>query len=43
MDIQQYMQEVGQNARSASRQMVMATLATKNAALLAIAAQINST
>jgi len=43
MDIQAYMQKVGQQARSASRQMATVTLAQKNATLLAIADRINAT
>ncbi|BCE03413.1 glutamate-5-semialdehyde dehydrogenase [Marinicellulosiphila megalodicopiae] len=42
MDIHAYMQEVGQNARHASRQMATVTAAQKNAALLAIAERINA-
>lgn len=37
MDIQQYMQEVGQRARIASRKMAMADTSAKNKALLCIA------
>jgi len=37
MDIQQYMAELGRNARAASRQVAAATTGVKNAALLAIA------
>ena len=43
MNIHAYMQEVGQQARAASRQMATATLAQKNATLLAIADRINAT
>jgi glutamate-5-semialdehyde dehydrogenase len=42
MDIKQYMQEVGQAARSASRAMARASTADKNAALLAMAAMIRT-
>lgn len=37
MDIQQYMAELGRNARAAARQVAAATTGVKNAALLAIA------
>jgi len=37
MDIQQYMNEVGRNARAAARKVAAATTGVKNAALLAIA------
>ena len=40
MDIKQYMQQVGQQAREASREMARADTATKNRALLNIAAAI---
>lgn len=40
MDVKQYMQQVGQEARAASRLMARAETATKNAALLAMAAAI---
>ena len=40
MDIKDYMQTVGRQARAASRRLSMATTAEKNAALLAIAAAI---
>jgi glutamate-5-semialdehyde dehydrogenase len=40
MDIKQYMQRLGQNARTASRLMAKADTATKNRALLSIAAAI---
>ncbi|MGE5385762.1 MAG: glutamate-5-semialdehyde dehydrogenase [Betaproteobacteria bacterium] len=40
MDIKQYMQTVGRQARAASRRLAMASTAEKNAALLAIAAAI---
>lgn len=42
MDIQQYMLEVGQQARAASRKMAAAESKAKNAALLAIADQIEA-
>ena len=41
-DIKQYMQQVGINARAASRRMAMADTATKNRALIAIADAILS-
>jgi glutamate-5-semialdehyde dehydrogenase len=40
MDIKDYMQTVGRQARAASRRLAMASTAEKNAALLAIAAAI---
>ena len=40
MDIKQYMNEVGQRARAASRAMARADTATKNQALSLIAAAI---
>ena len=40
MEIKQYMQTVGRQARAASRRLAMASTAEKNAALLAIAAAI---
>lgn len=40
MDVKHYMQQVGQSARAASRLMAKADTATKNRALLAIAAAI---
>ncbi|MDE2286975.1 glutamate-5-semialdehyde dehydrogenase [Pandoraea sp.] len=40
MDIQHYMQDIGRRARGASREMARASTATKNAALLAVAAGI---
>jgi glutamate-5-semialdehyde dehydrogenase len=40
MDIKQYMQKVGQQARAASRQMARANTNAKNTALLAIAAEL---
>ena len=40
MDIKEYMQNVGRQARAASRRLAMATTAEKNAALLHIAAAI---
>ena len=40
MEIQQYMQTLGQQARKASRAMARATTGIKNQALLNIAAQI---
>jgi gamma-glutamyl phosphate reductase len=40
MDIKEYMQTVGRQARSASRRLATASTAEKNAALLAIAAAI---
>jgi len=40
MDIKEYMQRVGRQARTASRRLAMASTAEKNAALLAIAAAI---
>ena len=40
MDIKEYMQTVGRQARAASRRMATASTAEKNAALLAIAAAI---
>ncbi len=40
MDVKQYMQEVGQQARAASRAMAKADTGTKNRALLAIATAI---
>lgn len=42
MDLKQYMQELGQAARAASRVLVTATTAQKNQALLAMAAEIES-
>ncbi len=42
MDVKQYMQSVGQRARAASRDMARAKTAAKNAALLNIAAAIES-
>lgn len=42
MDIQQYMTEVGRQARQAARQMARAESAAKNAALLAIAETIQA-
>jgi glutamate-5-semialdehyde dehydrogenase len=42
MDIKQYMQTVGQQARAASRQMAKAGTNAKNAALLAIAGALES-
>lgn len=43
MNVQEYMQNLGQNARAASRQVAAATSGTKNAALLAIADALNDT
>lgn len=43
MDIEQYMQSVGQQARAASRQLASATTEQKNQALLTIAADIRAT
>jgi len=40
MDIKQYMEDVGQTARAASREMAKASTAAKNAALLAMAQAI---
>ena len=40
MDIKEYMQSVGRQARAASRRLATASTAEKNAALLAIAAAI---
>ena len=40
MDIKEYMQQVGRQARSASRRLATATTAQKNQALLSIAAAI---
>jgi glutamate-5-semialdehyde dehydrogenase len=40
MDIKDYMQTVGRQARAASRRLATASTAEKNAALLAIAAAI---
>ena len=40
MDIKDYMQQLGRNARDASRAMARASTAAKNAALLAMAAAI---
>ena len=40
MDIKQYMQQVGQQARAASRQMARASTNAKDTALLAIAAEL---
>jgi glutamate-5-semialdehyde dehydrogenase len=40
MDIKHYMQQLGHNARSASRQIARADTSTKNSALLAMAAAI---
>ena len=40
MDIKEYMQTVGRQARAASRRLAGATTAEKNAALLHIAAAI---
>ena len=40
MDIKEYMQTIGRQARTASRRMANASTAEKNAALLAIAAAI---
>ena len=40
MDIKEYMQTIGRQARTASRRMATASTAEKNAALLAIAAAI---
>jgi glutamate-5-semialdehyde dehydrogenase len=42
MDIKQYMQQVGQQARAASREMARANSNAKNAALLAIAAELEA-
>ena len=42
MDVKQYMQGVGQQARAASRQMVRAGTNAKNAALLAMADAIEA-
>ena len=41
MDIKEYMQTVGRQARAASRRMATASTAEKNAALLHIAAFLN--
>lgn len=40
MNVQDYMNRLGQQARAASRQLALASTANKNAALLAIAAQL---
>jgi glutamate-5-semialdehyde dehydrogenase len=40
MNVQDYMNRLGQQARAASRQLAIASTASKNAALLAIAAQL---
>jgi len=40
MNVQDYMNRLGQQARAASRQLAVASTASKNAALLAIAAQL---
>jgi glutamate-5-semialdehyde dehydrogenase len=42
MDIQQYMETLGRAARAAARQMARASTAAKNAALLAMAAEIRA-
>lgn len=42
MSVKEYMTELGQNARAASRELVSASTAEKNAALLAIAEQIEA-
>ena len=42
MNVQDYMNQVGQQARSASRLLATATTALKNSALLAIAEQLRS-
>lgn len=41
MNVQDYMNRLGQQARAASRQLVVASTASKNAALLAIANQLH--
>ncbi|MCE2596302.1 glutamate-5-semialdehyde dehydrogenase [Motilimonas cestriensis] len=43
MSVQEYMQNLGKNARAASRQIAAATAGTKNNALLAIADALNET
>ncbi len=43
MSVQEYMQKLGQDARSASRLVAAATSGTKNSALLAIADALNDT
>jgi glutamate-5-semialdehyde dehydrogenase len=42
VDIQQYMNDVGQRARAAARQVARASTGEKNAALLAIAEVLQS-